>query len=92
MKGPSLQKQFDKVSAQAKGRPFDVDYIPRYGYKEGLGDCTYHTTAFSNWQLVIDEKINGCDLNCKNCRKCGVWSTKERYFIACADIWRLKWE
>ena len=84
MKGPSLQRQFEKCKEE--GTRIIVDEYPYYG----VCDCVYHTERHGDWELIINGKIKTCNLDCKECGECGLWDKKGRYYIPCSDIWRIR--
>lgn len=93
MKGKSLQRQFLNLKEELKngGTSISVKLQPRHGYFENLGDAIFHTEIPSeNWELVIDDKINVCNSNCKECKLCGLADYKRRKFVSCDEIWQLE--
>jgi len=86
MKGPSLQKQYNNLTINGNIK-LDIEEQTRFD-----NNCIYRTIRHELWELVIDKNISNCDLNCKNCKKCGLWAIDARYFVSCDQIMKIDFD
>ena len=83
MKGPSLQKQYNKLTEKGN-RELDIELQTVF-----QNNIVHRHISHDLFNVVINERISECNLNCKKCQKCGVWAIKGRYFISCDQIMKI---
>lgn len=101
MKGPSLEKQFNKITEENSKDLFLTVILQQYTTNDypgfGCTELIVHPKVpgiIKDFQLVISnpKKFEKCknilpkDLKCKNCQKCGL--SKSSMFISCNEIQR----